>query len=529
MLKLFRFIEYFLVFIVSIFTLHTCFSQCEIAWQKSFGGNENDVIRGGVMRTSFGYLIAGDSKSELSGNKTIENKGIWLIGIDSNANMLWQRGFCNDLFSSLWSFVATNDNNFILSVISRSDSCESKYRKSIKEDIWIVKINENGNILWEKTVSGIGVEEAPRLISTNDNGFLIGATSYSQIGLDKIDSCRGASDYWIIKLDSFGNIQWQKTFGGNDEETFTSLYETFDGYVIGGYSKSSISGDKEMINFGGTDYWILKLDKLGNIIWQNSFGGNLFDNLYSIIETDEKSIIIVGSSSSGVSGNKNVQSFSVVNWWVIKLDKNGNEIWQKTYGGNGSESPFVYLTPGKKNAFYLYGGSSSDISGNKTTYCRGKEDYWFLKLNYDGEILWQYAFGGNDADFLRSILIENDSCFILSGQTASGLSGDKIESSFGSYDEWVLKIKIVKNVLPTNQSDKLYILIYPNPTSSILYFDSNFNFILHRITNSISGSTIFKKFSSKYLDISELTPGTYTIEFLDKSGKIVYRKLINKI
>lgn len=502
-------------------------SQASIIWQKTYGGNGSEFLRGGVLPTSFGYIIAGDSESDFAGNKRIENHGIWLIGIDSTGKILWQRGYCDPL-SSLWAFTKTPDENYIISANSYSDSCMDKSQKSYKADIWIIKIDESGEILWEKTLSGDDNDVAPRLISTLDGGYLIGVSSDSQKGLSKLDSSKGRSDLWIVKLDSLGNIDWQKSIGGTHEDGLTSIIEVSDGYILGASSSSVISGDKTNTNYGAADYWVIKLDKIGNIKWQRNFGGSSQDNLYSLIETDDHYIVLAGFSRSDISGNKNTIQVGKGDWWVVKLDSLGNEIWQKNYGGTEPESEFVYLKSGKNGEFYLYGSSASGPTGNKTTLSQGSMDYWLLNLNGTGDILWQHSFGGNSIDYLRSLLIESDSSFILSGQSQSVVSGDKNESGYGEYDYWVLKIKM-DPITATYHNKESEVIVFPNPTNDFLYIYSDIEFD-HAIILNLIGNNYYQLLNGKhFIDLSEFSKGIYIIELFDKNGNFSNLKLIKKL
>src|SRR5690606_13464170 len=140
------------------------------------------------------------------------------------------------------------------------------------QDFWVLKLDSNGNILWQKTYGGSADDFLVTTHQTSDGGFIIGGYSYSDISGDKTENSRGESDYWILKLDPAGNIEWQKTFGGDEYDNFGSLVITNDGgYLLAGSSHSPISGDRTVTRLGFADAWILKLDASGTIVWQNSY------------------------------------------------------------------------------------------------------------------------------------------------------------------------------------------------------------------------------------------------------------------
>ncbi|QQR96355.1 MAG: hypothetical protein IPJ93_07005 [Bacteroidota bacterium] len=147
----------------------------------------------------------------------------------------------------------------------------------------MVKLDASGNIQWQNTIGGSFLDYLNCMQQTSDGGFILAGSSQSAISGDKTEDSQGGSDYWVVKLDAFGNIQWQNSIGGNSDDYLTSIQQTIDGgYILGGYSNSGISGDKTENYQGLYDYWVVKLDATGNIQWQNTIGGNSWDELISI-------------------------------------------------------------------------------------------------------------------------------------------------------------------------------------------------------------------------------------------------------
>jgi hypothetical protein len=154
-------------------------------------------------------------------------------------------------------------------------------------DYWVIKLDALGNISWQNTIGGSGADYLKAIIQTNDGGYLVGGYSQSNTGFDKSENVitiLGAKDdYWLVKLDASGNIEWDNTIGGTQYDYLYDLKQMADGnYFIGGYSDSPISGDKVETNFGGFDYWVLLLNESGNIIWQNTIGGPQADVLRNV-------------------------------------------------------------------------------------------------------------------------------------------------------------------------------------------------------------------------------------------------------
>jgi len=191
------------------------------------------------------------------------------------------------------------------------------------------------SVIWDKEFSGSTYDILAATIETNDNGFLLVGASNSNIGNDKTENSKGDYDYWIIKTDNLGNIVWQKTIGGSGtDEPKTALQTADGGYLIAGSSNSNGSGDKTENSKGGFDYWIVKLDSNGTILWNKTIGGNQDDLFTKMIATNDGGYLLLGSSKSGISNDKSEDSRGLFDNWIVKINANGTILWNKTIGGN---------------------------------------------------------------------------------------------------------------------------------------------------------------------------------------------------
>ncbi len=356
-------------------------------------------------------------------------------------NILWQRTIGGSDEDIMIPGVATNDNGFILGGYSKSNISGEKTENSRGGfDYWIVKVDEFGLIEWDKTFGGDEDDILNSIIQTSDNGYLLGGYSESGISGEKTENSRGSFDYWILKLDNDGNIEWQKTIGGNNIENLSSVIQTADGgFLIGGYSDSNISGEKTENSRGAEDCWIVKLNNSGIIEWQKTIGGNFGDLLFSIAQTNDTGFLIGSASSSDISGEKTEDHIGGKDFWVLKLDNLGEIIWQNTIGGNDTDflKQAIQTADGK---YLLAGWSRSDISGDKNENSMGDEDYWVIKLDEVGEIIWQNTIGGAGSEQLNRISQLSDGGYLLGGWSNSNATGDKTENSNGQEDYWIIKI-----------------------------------------------------------------------------------------
>ena len=255
---------------------------------------------------------------------------------------------------------------------------------------------QNGSsILWQKCLGGSEYDVAKSIQQTTDGGYIVAGYSSSNNG--DVSGNHGNHDYWIVKLDSSANIQWQKSLGGTADDDAQSIQQTIDGgYIVAGSSKSN-DGDVSG-NHGYGDYWIVKLDFSGNIEWQKSLGGSGGDYAYSVQQTSDRGYIVAGTSSSNdgdVSGNHGSWDY-----WIVKLDSTASIQWQKSLGGTDDEYGYsIHQT--SDDGFIVAGSSESndgDVSGN-----HAYSDYWIVKLDFSGSFEWQKSLGGSSSDVATSI------------------------------------------------------------------------------------------------------------------------------
>src|SRR5690606_28081744 len=204
-------------------------------------------------------------------------------------SILWQKTIGGSSSDVVYSLQPTIDGGYVLGGYSNSNASGEKSENSRGLiDGWIVKTNANGTILWDKTIGGSGDDFLTSLNQTSDGGFIVGMGSNSNISGEKTENSRGGLDYWILKLDNSGNIEWQKTYGGAQPDFDAHVFQTAEGgYFVSGYSDSNVSGDKTDPSNGQRDYWVMKLNETGNIIWQNSIGGSTLDRGIHSIQTDD--------------------------------------------------------------------------------------------------------------------------------------------------------------------------------------------------------------------------------------------------
>lgn len=402
-----------------------CFCQAPgISWQKSFGGSYRDQSYSVSHTFDGGYIVAGYEASKDS-VWMADNHGyadFWLLKLNSHGDTLWKKcyGTSYDDFAS--SVKQTADSGYIVAGTTYSD------KGDIQGDFLVVKTDKKGEVVWQKIYGKPADEGAGDIIELPGKGYLL--AGYSAVN----KTSHGYYDYRVIRLDTAGEVLWDSSYGGLAEDRARSIKQTYDGgFIIAGFSFSIAGGDVTG-NYGLGDYWIVKADSAGVIQWQKNFGGTDQDVANDIQVTPDSGYIVAGYTASN-NGDITL-NHGQLDYWIIKLDRNGNKQWQKTYGGSGNDmANSIKVIPG--GGGYIVAGSSDsndgDVSGNK-----GGTDYWVIKINMNGSLAWQKCYGGSDEDFAACIDKGTDDAYIVTGWSKSS-DGDA-SVNFGDWDYWVIKL-----------------------------------------------------------------------------------------
>ncbi|MFC1955407.1 hypothetical protein ACFLWZ_02565 [Chloroflexota bacterium] len=317
-------------------------SNGQISWQKAYGGSLKDRAYSVQQTTDGGYIVAGSTDSFGAGSKDY-----WVVKITSNGSVEWQKTYGGVDPERARCIQQTTDGGYIVAGYTNSFGAGSS-------DIWILKLASNGNVQWQKTYGGSSSESTWSVQQTSDGGYIVAGWTES--------SGAGNSDYWVLKLSSEGNVQWQKSYGGVDDDDPYSVRQTADGGYI-------VVGVTESFGAGAEDFWVLKLASNGTVTWQKTYGGISDDASYSVHQTSDGGFVVLGMTESFGTGNGD--------FWLLKLTSNGNAEFQKTYGGINWDEPYSI-------------GQISDggyiLAGSTESFGIGSEDFWVLRLNEEGTI-----------------------------------------------------------------------------------------------------------------------------------------------
>ena len=402
-----------LIFVVILFIPFVVKAEeLKLDWQKSWGGNNGDEFYDIIQTQDGGFIVAGDSMStDIEG---LPNKGkndVIIVKYDKDGNVLWQKNWGGNSYDDFYDILQTQDGGFMVAGDSSSTDIEGLPNKG-GTDVIILKYDKDGNLLWQKNWGGNKGEALYDILQTQDGGFIVFGDSWST-DIEGLPN-KGSNDVIIVKYDKDGNLLWQKSWGGSDaDDSLDGMIPTQDGgYILYGYSSSTdIEG---LPNKGGKDAIIVKYDKDGNLLWQKSWGGNRDETFSKILKTPDGGFIVVGSSNStDIEGLPNKGSSDAI---IVKYDKDGNMLWQKNWGGNDSED-FKQMIQTQDGGFIVVGSSlSTDIEGLPN---KGSIDAIIVKYDKDGNILWQNSWGGSGNDVFKNILETFDYGFLTYGYSFS--------------------------------------------------------------------------------------------------------------
>ena len=318
-------------------------SNGDAEWQRTYGGNGYDRFNCIQQTSDGGYVVAGYTDSFGTG-------GIWILKLSSTGDINWQYVYAASHTAD--SIQQTSDGGYIVA--------GGTHVFGLLKQIWILKLNPTGGIEWQRTYGGDGDEYTYSIQQTSDGGYVVAGGTTS--------SGAGEFDAWIFKIDSIGDLEWSRTYGGSGGDFYSTPHSNFPispsfqqtndgGYIAAGYTDS--------FGAGGVDAWILKLDWRGVIEWQKTYGGSGNDLAYSIHQTNDGGYVVAGETDS----------FGPGGIWIFKLSSNGDIEWQKTYGGDNAQS----VQETNDGGYIVAGEGVSDIMP-------GGRNFFILNLDSDGDI-----------------------------------------------------------------------------------------------------------------------------------------------
>lgn len=507
--------NYLIIVLLIEMILFTEISSAQVTFQKTFGGTGSDTGADVQQTNDGGYIITGSIENFGAGNVDA-----FLIKTNTIGDTLWTKTYGGTSDDGGRAVHQTNDGGYIVVGFSSSFN-----------NIYLLKTDGNGNVSWSKTYSGTGTAEGQSVIQTSDGGYFISGDG-NDINLIKTDSngdtvwtrayggtcpCRAYSvqqtndggyiingyaqgsttgtDYYLLKVNAFGDSLWTRTYGGISSEQGRSVKQTTDGgYIIAGKTFSSFG-------VGGDDVYLIRTDTIGNVLWSKTFGGTNNDRAYFVEQTNDGGFIITGETESFGAGS--------VDAYLLKTDSNGTLLWSKTYGGSGWDAA-------RSIQQTIDGGYI--INGFSASFNTGNFDVYLIKTDANG----------NSGCNLGNPTTISDTAVTITGSTGFSFSSGSIVTSPATITSSGLPFTTLCFNTNLNEiSTATSIHIYPNPFTNefiikgteekgdVTIYDIKGQEIMRQKTHD--GETIFKT--------NVLQPGFYLLNYL-KENKTAKIKLV---
>jgi len=410
-----------------------------------YGGSEDDTFHDVTATNDGGFIALGYSQSidgDITDNTTQVNR-YWLVKTDSEGIIQWSKTYGGTDDDRGEEVIQTSDGGYAMIGYSRSNDGDVSTNEGF-QDHWIVKLDAQGEIEWQKSYGFAGSDQAFSIIQTSDGGYFtsgfLDVTASNGEGNDLLeteeeDSSRatlhGVGEFWGHKLDANGNKEWRRYFGGtNNDRAYATLQADDGGILMIGASESN---DFDISNAKGSyDFWVVRIDASGNLLWERSYGGSEIDIAYAATKTPDGNYVIAGDTRSNdgdvteFNGNADV--------WVIKINDQGTLLWEKTLGGTNFDTARAITAT--VDGLAITGSSRSndiDVTANA-----GQNDIWIALLNTDGNLQDQRSIGGDGIDFGLGIASNDQGAIIVAGETQSNTG--ELTSSNGSLDAVLIKI-----------------------------------------------------------------------------------------
>ena len=429
----------------------------QIEWQACYGGSGFEVGWDMAQTTDGGYVMIAQTTSPDGQVTGYQGEfDFWVIRTNATGTLLWQHALGGSETEFPHAVIETMDGGFVV-VGSTSSSDGDPANAEGSGKAWVVKLNSTGAIEWQWRYGPLLGGSFWSITETPAGDLVIAGETQSTN--EPISCGLPATNAWLVKLTSMGQLIWQRCYGGSSLDAFFDITKTIDnGYVLIGNSGSNdfdVSG-----NNGSRDAWVVKVNAQGDIEWQRSLGGSSTDEAYAIMATPDGGYAAVGrtrSSDGDVTGYHGQEDV-----WVFKLDANGGLLWQRATGGSGIEFARDLVTHADGGITVAGWTDSSDGDVSSTN---GGTDAWLVRFNAEGALIWEQTLGGSDAELFTTIFSTTDNGFAVAGRSASN-DGD-VTCDHGGDDVWLVKLGAEPVGVPERVPD-LVRSLHPNPVQDQL-------------------------------------------------------------
>ncbi|MCP9757678.1 T9SS C-terminal target domain-containing protein [Lacihabitans sp. CCS-44] len=495
-------------------------------WQKSYGGERNEVVYAGVETSDGGFIMVGSTNSknsfDVKDSRGFDGTGgndFWISKVSNTGSIVWSKTFGGSKEDIATSVVKTSNNEYLILGTTQSTDGDANFNGT-NGGLLLVRLKENGDFVSKRLFaggnsnSGVSFQQVnsfskPSLKILPDGQIIVGATR--SIGVNPFSGY----DFYVAKLSPFGDTLWEKTFGGGLEDYMNDIIITSDGgyLMVGG--TLSLERDISGAGQGFLDFLVIKIDGTGRQVWEKGFGGNSYDVAFSALENNSKTGFYIAGESSSTNGQIG-NSLGEKDGIILRVDKNGLLLDKNHFGGLDNDG-FYSLVRGADGVIYASGTSQSTIG---TTKPKGTlTDVWLMALKEDTFIpIFHKLFGGADIDLARQVIYTSKSGLFLAASSRSA-DGDA-SLNRGQSDFWALNLSLPPPII----FGKFQAFLNGNQEIELVWtstFEQNSQLIF--IDKSADNKEFFQKDEQAAVGVSS---GIVSYRFIDKNplfGNNYYR------
>ncbi|MFA5477641.1 MAG: T9SS type A sorting domain-containing protein [Bacteroidales bacterium] len=527
----------FVIIILSFAAMGSYSQTYQIDWQNCYGGTDREYATD-IVPDGSGYLILGAAESE-DGDVGYNRGHIdgWLVKTDSLGDLLWRKSYGGTKDDYLQRIIPAPNHHYYLVGSSESsdwDLTGDPYPDS--KNVWVMKIDSVGNRKWSRLYGGTGGDLAYSAMLDADSNLVVLGTTGSDDGDVSLNF--GAADIWMIKVNSEGELLWDFSSGTDLVDAGRTIIPTSDGgYLLGCVSDLGFMGFLTCMPRYTHNIVLIRLDADRNMLWHQCYGGNDVCDVTEIIALDDGYMILANTAADD-GDLQGVEVYGEKDIWVMRTDFYGNVLWQKCYGGPQIDIGTRVFETGDGN-FTIIGYTGSDYDDESQNLFESQSDIWVLTISGDGTLLSERSFGGtNHQSLLHGVIRKSDLSYVVAATTNYGPSQDitcTVEPMFGLYyypEIWTFKISDTLTALPPAPAVETDIKVYPNPARDYVCFEYSGQqkqeagiLIFNSMGAQISNPVLYNSGSKIIWDTRQVPPGVYfytwSAQEFTGSGKIV--------
>ncbi len=497
-----------------------------IEWEHTYGGSYTEGASDIIQTSDGNYLLGASvwsSDGDISALHGIDAGDFWLVKLSPDGDILWEKTFGSTETEQLNSIIETRNGDFVAAgYTTGNDGDVSGFHGWL--DYWVIRVDNEGNLIWQKALGGTDVDEAYSVVEKPDHGFLIAGGSYSDDGM--VTDNHGDEDVWVVALDSAGNFQWQRAYGGEGSEMARSITQYNENAYIFAGASNYVDGDVSEF-YGITDYWVVAIDSLGELLWEKNYGGTDYDIPQSIIKTSLNDIVITGASSS--IDIDVTETYASNNFWTVYLDYCAHTFYLDNDGDGFGDLAFDTLVCALPAGF---ADNALDCDDNNENIYPGAVDICnAIDDNCNGEIdedaTFTLYFADADADNYGNAEVDSLACTLPEGFVLNNTDCDDTNPDIYPGAEEILNglddncDGFIDEGLALENINNLNITIYPNPTFNMLninYTGAPLDYIIYSVFgNIIYAQTAISK--PTQINTTAFAAGIYILQFMNAEGE----------